>query len=385
MKNKRIGNPLFWILCAVLSGWFSPLLAQEEGKTLPGNELIESFKKADELYKEAERFYQQGRIDTSLKILERIIENRKIIGRSSRSTRAKVYRLAAHASFILERPAKAKLYIKQMLAFQPNYKYDNTNDDDLLRFTTAVDTLYALPRLSAGLRAGMNTTFVRQHQNYSVFDTEPGGSYKSSLKGFQFGLIGQYALTRNLSIALEPGFAQLFFSYQRDPKSMLGSYSFEQQISYIEAPILLKYNFFVRSIYKEPLPVFKNIKFLSWLTKPTIMPYIEIGATYKHLLVSNKSTSGTSIPVTPLLRSYDLAATAGAGFTLYMKDFSLGLDARYLFSLWQASSQKMRNLNDPQASQFIYRYYDMMDDFSLQNIQFALTFRFYISHKVFRQ
>ncbi len=336
----------------------------------------------DYQFVKAQKLYNNGRIDSSLIILENTIESIKFKA-ASRNTKANVYRLAAHCCLIIEKPDKAQAYIKKMLSFQPNYNYDNINDDDLLRFKSAIDTLYALPRFTLGIKGGMNSSFVEAQKTFSVFELEqqyqPKTEYLNNYKGFQISLTSEYAFTKNVSLNFQPGFILNSFNAETTyPENYIESYSFTQRMNYFHVPLIARYRLFTRNIYKPPA------NFLSFIYRPTLMPYIQAGLSMNMLISADKKTAGLTVPVSNIMNMYQIGYIAGGGISFYGKNYRINLDLRYLF-LSNLTQNKLRYLNDQQSDVYIYRFYDVMNDIAIHNFAVSLGFSYYISHKVFKQ
>jgi len=103
--------------------------------------------------------YNTGRFDAALETLTPCMENPDALKEVSKSTMVDIYRLAALCGYMTGKTEEADRYTRQVLVYQPDYK-GNPREDDLAEFTSSINALTVIPKMSIGLRLGTSLPMV---------------------------------------------------------------------------------------------------------------------------------------------------------------------------------------------------------------------------------
>lgn len=233
-----------------------------------------------------------------------------------------------------------------------------------------------------GLWAGSNFSSVHVLEHYSEFvsleinenvlQDEKEYSALVDNPAFQMGLSMAFSFNKSLTVAFNPGFRQLSYSYRsefvwNDPENPLNylenKYTHQQDLFYLSLPLLVRYS-----------PLHKKFS-----------PYLQAGAFYDRMLNAKKSVrtdgldlaSGGQITFSNVAQSSDISPlfvkthvgiTAGAGFTYNLGTVMLFMDGQYRYGLHNVSSAARRY----SASRDLPGFGNVMDDLTLQNIEISL-------------
>ncbi|MDN5201574.1 outer membrane beta-barrel protein [Fulvivirgaceae bacterium BMA10] len=235
--------------------------------------------------------------------------------------------------------------------------------------------------LSFGLKGGTNLTDVRPEDQFSVFSfTEvPNASsaekqyFKlSDNRGFHFGFIARYAVTGQLSVALEPTFSNMKYSYvnnytwvdfENNSNSLELNYEHNQTLNYIEIPLLIRYN----------------------LLNSFIKPFVHGGGFYGRLLSATKkinvsgtdyaagntqefSNSSSTLGVDDLYIKTHLGLIAGGGLSYQVGPAAVELSANYKIGMNNVVNEANRLSDDTITG----GNYDVLDNTKLRNIEISL-------------
>ncbi len=312
----------------------------------------------------AKNMYKRGQIDSTLALLKPALDSRKIMSEAGKSTKAEVYRLAAHCNILLEKSDVAREQIKEMLSYHPNYKHESSGNDDLMRFRSVVDSLNVLPRLLFSARAGSNTTSVSVSEQYSLFemDNPQNGKYLNGYLGYSFALGVELFFGSHFSLLFEPGYTNQQFKYEAVYDLDLFPLSYTENVTCVDFPLLARMSFLPYKKYR---------------------PFVEVGGNYRMLLTAERTLQGQSLPVNSVISSYDVGAILGGGLIWRQKNYNLELGLRYIHNFTKYNNPDNRYLSDTQSDVFVYWLYYLSDDISLNNIQLAIRFSYNITYKVF--
>ena len=341
---------------------------------------------------DAENYYRMGQIDKALEVLELWLENdkkktitQKIINtdsvnnisdlknvynlsKANRTLRANIYRLAAQCYILEDKPDKASIYIKKMLKIWPDYKERRSNKEDLERFKVAIDSLYTLPKFQVGIRTGINYSFVNSQKEFPVLlnkDDDVEVTRSSSIN-FQIALIGEYEFTNFASVSLEPSYTRLTHRYEKEYGTFVGQdeVAFNETLEYLEANVLANFKFFPRS---------------------KLRLILSAGANYGMLFNATKEIDDTDTPLTTVnfMERQTLGILGRVGGTYRFYGYALGASIGYIHYLNLANDPNNRYISDPQGNVFTYGYYNVPDDFSLSNLQFNVSIRYFLNYKVY--
>lgn len=330
-------------------------------------------------YERSLLLYNSGMADSALSVMRPCLENNEALNKISKETRARIFRIAALSSIMNGNPSEAEKYARKMLINQPGYK-NNPDESDLQEFRLMLDRITPQPSLRIGLTAGINIPFVKLQKEYTNYELQSANYTLKGSVGYQFGLIGEKAFTKNLSLEAGVGISQVMFNYTVSGVNASTfqalKISYDQKINWFEVPVLAKYYFSIRS--------FK--------------PYLEAGISGRLFLNSMKksadfgrywftnSSASDKILTTFLTDFENFGILAGGGICYDLKKFSIRLDARYNYYL--KNSAVSSNFNDIDGYVNIgpgeeFYYTDDINLVSLKLVQFSIGFLYNLSYKVF--
>jgi hypothetical protein len=316
---------------------------------------------------QADAFYQNGKLDSSLKMLAPYLKDRRLLKRYEKGGQAEIYRLAALNYILMDSLQEAEKSIKKVLGARHNYE---VRQGDLLSFKAALDTMYISPRITIGLQIGWTGSIISRVNNYAVLYTAEENTkeeYLINYTGTTFGLKGGYYLGRHFSIATSVNFTAASFVYQTsfNPFSTTVNYEYTSKLNYIDVPLVLKYKI---------------------LPKPYFTPYLFLGGFYRFSAAATKTIGATSIDILPTIQTHSYGLTAGVGISKSMgKRWQLSVDGRYLYNIGLINRPNKRFMNNGEGNiDFpIYNAYDVIDDLRMQNFQVVVGFSYLLRYKVF--
>lgn len=329
-------------------------------------------------YERASLLYNSGMPDSALSIIKPCLENKKALNNISKETRGRIFRLAALSNIMTGSPADAERYARKMLTCLPDYK-NKMADEDLLEFRLMLNKLVPQPSLRFGITGGTNLPVLKLQKEYSNYNLD---SLKSGLKksfGFQFGIIGEKALSGNFSLEAGAGISQVIFEYSTsgvDLDFQNRQYIYDQKMIWVEIPVLARYYFKIKS--------FK--------------PYLEAGINGRLLLNSmeksdafgrywfTNSSNSNKILATFITDFENFGILAGGGISYDINKFSLRMDFRYNHYLRNSGiSSKFDNVDeyDDIGPDERFHYTDDINLLNLKYFQMSIGFLYNFSYKVF--
>ena len=325
-----------------------------------------------DLLVEAQDLYRNGREKEALVPLKTCLNNPKKFKQTSKEIRAGIHRMEALAYIILNEPDSAQIATMNMMAYWPFYEKEKRFhiNDDLTEFDTKVKELHALPRFSVGVKGGGNLSLVNLIQPFSAFEKTQADPLNYSFRiGFQFNIVGEYLLTRDITLALEPGYAFQQLTYRTTYLQEEIDYSYKQNLTFLDIPLWLRYHL---------IPAGK------------LKPYLQAGAFYKQLLNSTKETTfadnaSREIPVGTIMQRHYYGLGIGGGVTLHRQRSAFRIEVAWRYSLNLLNNPQKRYLNNGQNRILLYEYYDLSDDIRLNSLDINLIYLFAFNHKAFRR
>lgn len=303
--------------------------------------------------------YQEGRPDSVLRVMDKYIKKPRLFLHVNKGLRTSFYRIIAHSYILLDSLDKAEIYVKKMMA----YDYIR-QDDDLQPYKDLLAKFYTIPKLSIGMRAGVNVTTIDLIKEFSIFEFNGGqkiqGQYEFGL-GFHLGTMISYALTKHLTVSIEPSITQHEFKYTATLAALKIDYAYKQKLMYVDLPVIAKYNFLVAHKY---------------------VPYLQAGVGYRQLFTATRKVETSNIDASSLFSKGNIGVILGGGFSWKTSKYTLNIDGRYKYNLNKINNSANRYLNDNLSDIFIYKFYDVGDDISLNNFQVSLGVTYHLSQKV---
>jgi opacity protein-like surface antigen len=226
-----------------------------------------------------------------------------------------------------------------------------------------------------GLRAGVDLPLLNLQKNYT--DPEKSAQfYLEGRSGFQVGAVAEMAISRSMALEAGLGMLQIRFDYQVQ-SSQTGTYLYEQKITYIEIPILVKYY----------LPLNSALK-----------PYLQAGVFGMFDLYQREnseeygkywfteSSDSDNILATFVTDLENLGIAVGAGASYNLKTFSIGAEIRYVHHL--NSENKLAKFDEIGGYEDIpstepFGYTNDINLITLSDLQISLVFSYNLKYKVF--
>jgi hypothetical protein len=203
-------------------------------------------------------------------------------------------------------------------------------------------------------------------------------------RGMQVGIIIEYALAKNLSVILQPAFARLKFhyknSFERKTKednsggktnTQKLNYSHQQELDYVEIPVLLKYSL---------------IKNEHW------HPYFQVGGYFGLRESGVKRVDAYSSPereyedkaiigINNLISGTAFGLIVGAGIRYNTCLVRLQIEMNYKHGLTNIIDEKERF----RYTDLMFTYYDIFDDMKTSTLEICVKVMFPLSFKAFKR
>ena len=332
-----------------------------------------------ENYESALAQYNLGLADAALSILEPCLLNQRVHKELTRIESVNIYRLAALASIMIGNPEDAEKYIKELLKYQPDYA-ETWREGDLMEFRQIIEGSSSQPSFKLGLRAGMIFPLLSLQK---IYTDPPKTAARFSIDGgtgFQFGALSELAISRNLALEAGLGMLHVKFDYKVQ-SSQTGDYLYEQKITYIEIPVMVKYH----------IPL-----------SGALRPYLQGGVSGKFDLYQREeseefgnywfteSSDSDNILATFVTSLENLGIVVGGGISYNLKNFNIGADIRYAHHL--KSEQKLAKFDDIQDYEDIpslgpdsepFSYTNDINLITLSDLQISLVICYNLKYKVF--
>ncbi len=327
-------------------------------------------------YEKALKLYNYGMADSALSILKSCLLNKNAMNKVSKETGANIYRLAALSSIMQGDPDKAEEYIKLLLKFQPDYK-NNFKDDDLMEFRLMVNSKLPQPALRIGITAGSNIPLLKLQKSYSSYETAFGEAYRLGTSfGYQFGIVGEKALSKNISLEVDAEINKILFKYTVNGLAESQN-NYKESLTLIEIPVLVIYYFSTNSSFKPYLQ--------GGVTGRISLNRMQNSVIYGKYWFTN--ASGSDNILTTFLTDFIYAGPVfGGGVGYDFKKFNLKLDFRYNLNFKNSTlNSKFNNIygfaDIPSDEKF--HYTDNINLISLKNIQISIGLLYNLNYKVF--
>jgi len=330
-------------------------------------------------YERALLLYNSGMADSALRIMRPCIENKEMLKNISKETRARIYRLAALSGIMTGNPEEAEKYARKMLINEPDYK-DRQNKEDLTEFRLLLDKITPKPSLRLGVAAGVNIPFVKLQRKFSNIALQSEQNSFDGIPGFQFGIIGEKVLTKNISLEAGAGLNRVTFNYNISgvlisPYTPI-KYMYEQKIKWIEVPVSAKY-YFGQKYFRPFLE--------GGITGRLLLNSMEKSKAFGRYWFTN-SPNSEKILTTFLTDFENFGILAGGGACYDLKKFSLRLDVRYNYFIKNSgSSSKLDNVTgyDDITPDEKFHYSDDINLIDLKQLQFSVGFLYNLNYRVF--
>jgi hypothetical protein len=329
-------------------------------------------------YEKALLLYNRGMADSVLSILKPCLESKSDLNRLPKETCARMFRLAGLSSIMTGNPADAEKYARNLLVYQPDYK-NSLNEGDLQEFRLMLDKITPQPFIRFGIAAGTNLPLLKLQKEYSNYELT---SMKSELKGspgYQFGISGEMALSRDISLEIGAGLNQIMFNYSVsgfNESTLFIQNKYNQKITWIEVPVLARYYFNIGAI----------------------KPYLSAGLSGRLSLYTMESSdlfgrywfteseAADKILTTFLTYFENFGILAGGGACYDLKNISFRLDIQYNQNIKNSgiisNFDAITGYNDIGPEQK-FHYTDDINLVSMKALQISVGMFYNLSYKIF--
>ncbi len=203
-------------------------------------------------YYNAMNLYNEGKVDSTFNILSSCINGDQLFRKTSKSTRADIYRLCALSALLLDKPDDARLHIERLLKYRPYYK-DNFVKDDLSEFRRIVIGFTVQPKIVLGIDYFIDFHKISIEKNLTAHNT-PYIPEITSFTESGWGLLLENSFTENIYAGLGLNMLSMSFIYHGTPLPFQETFSYHVPIRYLEAPLYAGYKL---RIDKKIIPYFQ--------------------------------------------------------------------------------------------------------------------------------
>ena len=203
-------------------------------------------------YYNAMNLYNEGKVDSTYNILSSCINGDQLFRKTSRSTRADIYRLCALSALLLDKSDNAQLYIERLLKYRPYYK-NNFLKDDLSEFRRIVTGFTVQPKLVLGINYFIDFPKINIEKNLTAHNA-PYIPEITSISESGWGLLLENSFSKNIYIGIGMNMLSMSFIYHGTPLPFQETFSYHVPIRYLEAPLYAGYKL---RIDKKIIPYFQ--------------------------------------------------------------------------------------------------------------------------------
>jgi hypothetical protein len=310
---------------------------------------------------EAENLYEMGVLDSIPAMLRSCLDDGFEVEELARA-----YKLLIRTYLFEDYQEMAELTMMKFLKKFPEYEI---KANDPIEFTYLYKSYKTVPLYSIGIIGGVNYSFIRIIEPYSLDNTEDySGEYSVSGVGYQFGIQIKRYINDEIEINLDALFVNKKFEYNNEQLDSKVNYKESQ--SYLSFPITGTYDF-----------EYKNVR-----------PFVRFGFSIDYLLASTASVersftgptslealTGPDLDVVEDRNPLDFSLLFGVGLKYNVKKGYVIFDARYNLGLTNTVNSENRYANPEKT--WYYNYVD--DDFAINNVYVSIgyVYPFYRTRK----
>ena len=353
--------------------------------------------------KDAEKSYEQGKLEKIPSILEACIESG-----FSKEEKIKAYRLLTLTYLFDDNKEMAEKSIENMLKLDPEHVINEAIDP--IEFIYLYNEYRTEPIFTYGINGGANMTFVRLIEQYgfdnvnaiSKYDTNgtfAGGDKYYTQASIQGGLNGSMLLMKNLNLNLgatykstkiwsTKNYAFNTFDNSVDTLVNFGRLTNVEKHSWVKFPLSLTYDI-------KLTPKFSTYIQLGGSAGVLVSAKSTLTRTYETTSFDFSSSSIAEVTGPPenvrMNRNYwNYSISGGLGFKYRIPKGNIFLDVRYNYAVRQLNyKNKYRNSRNtirwgpiPANPDLLYKYYSIDNDVMLDDLAFTIGYsRFFYNPK----
>ncbi|MCU0455261.1 MAG: hypothetical protein MUE74_03080 [Bacteroidales bacterium] len=183
--------------------------------------------------------YDQGKVDSTFGILSSCINDDQPFRKTTRNTKAEIYRLYALSAVLLDKPDDARSGIEHLLRYRPYYRND-FHRDDLVEFRRIVTDFTVQPKIVLGVKYFMDFPEFSIEKNL----TSHSNSYVpeitfSSESGW--GIVLENSFSKNLYAGIGLNILYMDLMYRGSPLPFQEEFSYNIPLRYLETPLFVNY------------------------------------------------------------------------------------------------------------------------------------------------
>ncbi len=306
--------------------------------------------------------------------------------------RAKIYHWVVHSYYALDKTGKAEPYLKKLQLLRRKGK--KVQYDYWLPIKNEIEKYAVVPRLLFGFHVGFNSTKAHPLTRYPIIkpayamETDVYGKEYTAADslGTKIGFMGEYALTKKLSVVLQPSGILMKYRYKNSLKfdrpgesePITVEFIHQQTLYYWELPILLKYRKYQYS-------------------KLELQPFLQAGVYFRIPDPFNKSKNEvklyeneefkdeTGTDINELFNKFNGGYCVGAGIHWVTGFRDLRVEIEIIYKHGFNNIVNGNHRYDYKYNKLIFGYYDVFDDMKLSNWDFSIKLLVPVYFKLFRR
>jgi hypothetical protein len=304
--------------------------------------------------KDAATKTEQGWYDEAIMLVESTLKDCDL----SKKDKIEAYKLLITNYLAIDNLEAAAEAAAAIMKIDPNY------ESDRLRDPAEMVVLFEKYKRAVIFRGvifgGVNKTLVQSTNNYSIVGPNDADSLDNyqDVTAFQIGVAGEYRIYRELWLQTSIQFRKS--SYSIDVPNIEGrTVSYREDLNYFDIPLSAKY----------------------YITKSKLQPYVEAGLNFSFLTASlgELSRDGISDIVNRMVQrnALYLGYFGGLGLAYNHKNYGIQIGLNYAYNPQQVNKDGTRYEN----LDMVFKYYYLDNDFTMDNIQLNVGFKYAIGYK----
>lgn len=324
-------------------------------------------------YYNAMNLYNEGKVDSTYKILNSCINGDQLFRKTSKSTRADIYRLSALSAVLLDKLDEANSYIERLLKYRPYYKNEFLRDD-FSEFRRIVTEFIVQPKIVGGINYFMDFPKIEIEKNL----TSHAASYTPEITSFTesgWGLMLENSFTKDIYAGIGLNMLYISFNYNGSLLPFQETFSYQVPIRYLESPLYAGYKL---RINKKIIPYFQAGLIGRYPISGEVNR-LKSSKYGEYFLVNDFGNLAV------FMKKYEyLDLSLGSGIKYSFKKSCLDLNINFFpFHLNNNSLKNIDSLSDlPQTESFSHADEIILLDVK-RRMRIGLSYKFYFSFKAF--
>lgn len=310
---------------------------------------------------EAEKLYEEGKIEKIPELLNNCIENG-----FNKENKTQALRLLTLVYLFEDNQVKADKEMLKLLKFNPEFKVNQAIDP--VEFTRLYDSYITAPIFSIGITGGVNFSSPQLIETIGLYEfSKTNPRYYNAGVGINAGIKAAYHVNKIIDVSLEPGIGYYSFTVKENVSDIKVSQMNESLIT-MDFPVYGSYVFY------------KMNQFQFWGEAGFIYSMYLSGNMSGTLTYTNNlfpDYEGTSFSTASLRKKSILTSSLGVGTKIKLNRSNLQIGIRYKFGLNNIVENK--DFYDYYPSD--YEFHDNMFTNNSLSINVSYNYEFYIHKK----